>query len=124
MNTNNPFNLLNENARAHARSLRRVFQDFTFIYYILQLDGFIIVSMDMVRSKIQPPNYYIALKRSILFHNKKGSKTALFNTIATSHIEVQSTWNVATPVMCSGYNYKICSRFQRFGTKITLVHNF
>ena len=47
------------------------FQNFTFIYYIGQLDRFIIVSMDTVRSKIQPPNYYIALKRSILFHNKK-----------------------------------------------------
>ena len=100
------------------------FQNFTFIYYIRQLDRFIIVSMDTVRSKIQPPNYYIALKRSILFHNKKGSKTSLFNTIATSHMDVRSTWNVATPEMCSGYNYKICSRFQRLGTKITLFHNF
>ena len=43
------------------------------------------------RSRLQPPDYYIALKRSIMIHNRKRSKTALFNTIATSLVELQST---------------------------------
>lgn len=53
----------------------------------------------IIRSRIQPPDYYVTLKEYSFIIEK--ALTMLYNTAATTHMELLSTWNVASPEMCS-----------------------
>lgn len=55
----------------------------------------------IIRSRIQPPDYYVTLKECSFI--TKEVLTMLYNTAATTHMELLSTWNVASPEMCSGW---------------------